>query len=404
MAKTTFIDGNPNTQTLGTVVDAAFLNLIFNHQHDGTDADGHAPILLDNVKTVNAAYAVAAADMVLLADATTAAFTITLPDATTIGAGRKYFIKKIDAGVNAVTVACTGAQTIDGVATAILRATNDSIIIIGDGTNWRIFKVPLTVDNVKTVTAAYLISGLDMVVLADATTAAFTITLPDASVVGAGRKFVVKKIDSSVNAITLACTGAQTVDGNTSVLARSKNDVFQVISDGSNWQIETSNPLLLAETTLTSAAASVSFTGLGTFKEYTLIGSLNIEGFQGVISLTFNGDPSTSTDYSYSSLQANGSGGFASNASTTTSIVIQSSNVPYFRVMFSIDIMLYNDGTILANCKWTSQDGNQNTYFGVSALYKKTTVNSITSIMLTFNSTLQDNMDPGANFQLYRRK
>lgn len=44
MAKTVFIDGNPSLGILGTIVTAAFLNLIFNHKHDGLNQDGSAPI------------------------------------------------------------------------------------------------------------------------------------------------------------------------------------------------------------------------------------------------------------------------------------------------------------------------------------------------------------------------
>ena len=44
MAKTVFTDGNPSLEILGTPVMAAFLNLIFNHVHDGEDNDGHAPV------------------------------------------------------------------------------------------------------------------------------------------------------------------------------------------------------------------------------------------------------------------------------------------------------------------------------------------------------------------------
>lgn len=44
MPKTVFIDGNPVQGVLGTKVVAAFLNLVFNHVHDGKDEDGSAPI------------------------------------------------------------------------------------------------------------------------------------------------------------------------------------------------------------------------------------------------------------------------------------------------------------------------------------------------------------------------
>lgn len=49
MPPTTFVDGDPSTGTMGTVVDAAFLNSIYNtdggHVHDGGSADGHAPLI-----------------------------------------------------------------------------------------------------------------------------------------------------------------------------------------------------------------------------------------------------------------------------------------------------------------------------------------------------------------------
>ncbi|MBI5205099.1 MAG: hypothetical protein HZA11_09295 [Nitrospirae bacterium] len=47
MAKTNFVDGNPQQGVQGTIVNAAFLNKLFGssgHRHDGADADGSAAI------------------------------------------------------------------------------------------------------------------------------------------------------------------------------------------------------------------------------------------------------------------------------------------------------------------------------------------------------------------------
>lgn len=44
MGKTLFSDGNPLQGILGTIVNAAFLNKIFSHRHDGLDQDGSAPL------------------------------------------------------------------------------------------------------------------------------------------------------------------------------------------------------------------------------------------------------------------------------------------------------------------------------------------------------------------------
>jgi len=91
-----------------------------------------------NVTSKTAAYtAVALTDTVILCDATTAAFTVTLP--TAVGnSGKLFFVKKTDAGGNAVTIDGNGAETIDGAATKALAAQYDSVTIVSDGTNWMI--------------------------------------------------------------------------------------------------------------------------------------------------------------------------------------------------------------------------------------------------------------------------
>lgn len=64
--------------------------------------------------------------------------TITLP--TAVGcADREYRIKKTDADPTFVTIACNGAQTIDGLATLVIAQQNDAYILVSDGANWRIF-------------------------------------------------------------------------------------------------------------------------------------------------------------------------------------------------------------------------------------------------------------------------
>lgn len=44
MAKTLFSNGNPLQGILGTIVNADWLNKVFNHRHDGLDQDGSAPL------------------------------------------------------------------------------------------------------------------------------------------------------------------------------------------------------------------------------------------------------------------------------------------------------------------------------------------------------------------------
>lgn len=95
---------------------------------------GEGPTLpLDNVVGVTAAYTVGTLEEVVLADASGAAFTVTLP-APTLGA--RATVKKVDASANAVTVATPGTETIDGAADRSLAAENEVVRLVSDGANW----------------------------------------------------------------------------------------------------------------------------------------------------------------------------------------------------------------------------------------------------------------------------
>jgi len=88
----------------------------------------------------------------------------------------------------------------------------------------------------KVVTSAYSVGPKDDLILADATAGAITVTLETA--VGAdGRRHTVKKIDASGNAVTVACTGGQTIDGAATQATAVRWTVFRVISDGTNWML-----------------------------------------------------------------------------------------------------------------------------------------------------------------------
>jgi len=86
-------------------------------------------------KTAN--YTLTTVDQVVTADATSAAFTVTLPTAVGV-TGKTYTIKKVDTGSNAVAVATTSSQTIDGVASFALSTAQATVTVISDGANWRV--------------------------------------------------------------------------------------------------------------------------------------------------------------------------------------------------------------------------------------------------------------------------
>lgn len=75
---------------------------------------------------------------IVLMDATSGALTCTLPTAVpqVTGTGRRFTVVKIDSSGNAVTVATTSAQTINGSATASLAAQWNRITVVSNGTNW----------------------------------------------------------------------------------------------------------------------------------------------------------------------------------------------------------------------------------------------------------------------------
>ncbi|WP_133994358.1 hypothetical protein [Dinghuibacter silviterrae] len=93
-----------------------------------------------NITKVTGNYTVAATDNTVLADATSAAITITLPNPGTIN-GRIYTIKKIGTGGidNALTITPTSG-TIDGGANYIIYNDWTFVCLQTDGTNWYVIK------------------------------------------------------------------------------------------------------------------------------------------------------------------------------------------------------------------------------------------------------------------------
>jgi len=86
---------------------------------------------------------------------------------------------------------------------------------------------------VKTVTGTYTAAN-DAVIRCDASAGAFTISLPTASGIK-GKAYLIKKVDSSTNAVTIDPYGTETIDGAATVTLASQYDSVIVVSDGTNW-------------------------------------------------------------------------------------------------------------------------------------------------------------------------
>lgn len=103
-----------------------------------SDASGNLAFqYLEPTTAKTANYTATGVEGVILCDATAGAFTITLPAAASF-ANKTFYIKKTDAGFNAVTIDANGTETIDGALTTALSTQYESIRIVSDGTNWHV--------------------------------------------------------------------------------------------------------------------------------------------------------------------------------------------------------------------------------------------------------------------------
>ena len=116
---------------------------------------------------------------------------------------------------------------------------NSTVIGNSNTTKAQIFGTLQTQGNklsISAKTGAYTILTSDQIVTGDATSAAFTITLPTA-VSKDGQTFTIKKIDASAYAVTVGTTSSQTIDGSTTYSLATRYKYVTVVSDGANWII-----------------------------------------------------------------------------------------------------------------------------------------------------------------------
>lgn len=87
------------------------------------------------VKSITASATLDGTATLILADATSAAITLTLPSPST-ATNRIYGVIKTDSGSNAVTLTPAASETINGASSKALSAQYDKTWIFTDGTNW----------------------------------------------------------------------------------------------------------------------------------------------------------------------------------------------------------------------------------------------------------------------------
>lgn len=108
---------------------------LLNRIADGTGTAAQNAASFGTVRSVTASTAIVSSDFAILADSTSGAITVSLPPAATAN-GRIFFVKRVNAGANNVTVDPFGAETIEGAATYVLTAQWARVEFISNGTAW----------------------------------------------------------------------------------------------------------------------------------------------------------------------------------------------------------------------------------------------------------------------------
>lgn len=73
--------------------------------------------------------------------------------------------------------------------------------------------------------------------LCDATAGSIVASLPSAASAGNGFTVAFKKVDASINTLTLDGSGSETIDGATTLSITAQNNSVAIVCDGSNWKI-----------------------------------------------------------------------------------------------------------------------------------------------------------------------
>lgn len=174
----------------------------------------------------------------LMVNALTADGTINLPSAATVGNTFKVWIKKTDKSTHPVTIIPFGTQTLDGATNKVLYDYNDFVECRSDGSNWFLggSLIRGTISTL-TVTTAITLEHNGMIFNCNASGGSFNATLPSCSTVGRGYWVGFKKVDSSLNAISLVPAGSETIEGSGTKFVTAQWQYTQLKTDGNNWFI-----------------------------------------------------------------------------------------------------------------------------------------------------------------------
>lgn len=135
----------------------------------------------------------------------------------TFGSSSKPLLTTDDSAATAGTVVC---RDVNGNDIAAVRTATAGLVTQG-----------FLEEHVITESANYTMTGVESVVLVNASGGAVTITEPvDGS--NTGKRFMIEKTDSSGNAVTVATQGSDTIQGSTTVTLSSQWSKIIDVADG----------------------------------------------------------------------------------------------------------------------------------------------------------------------------
>jgi parallel beta-helix repeat protein len=163
--------------------------------------------------------------------------TVTLPSTFFKGELMTLVLTQDATGGRKATWPSNFKQASGGLALSSAPNAVDMVTLRWDGTNWReVARSMASALAVVTKTGAYTLATSDRIVLADATSAAFTLTLP-AAANNAGLSYTIKKTDSSANSVTVDGNASETIDGGTTATLTRQYESITILCDGANWHI-----------------------------------------------------------------------------------------------------------------------------------------------------------------------
>lgn len=198
------------------------------------------------IRSVSASTTTTDADELIIADATSAAVTITVASPAAALAGRRMYFHK---SAGTYDVILSAAANIDGASTITLTRVGDSFILEWTGSTWIQLHRPHRL-KYRTLTTGTTLLDDDEVLLLDASAGAFTVTLTDPSSTLVGQRKYFKKLGP---ANTVAITSASNIDGVGSLVLYTSGDAVHLEWTGATW-VQLDRPARSVMRTVTATA------------------------------------------------------------------------------------------------------------------------------------------------------